>query len=602
MTERIARIEASLRLEELHEAGLLPEPYDEGGFFLVYYARDDYRTALPDILRYIDGGLRVYYDRYLESGDWHTRDFVLRARSTHCRAVIFYLSEGAMADPTLHALAETVDDANVPYLSVNLGKIGLERAGADMAAAAALDEGVRATLAHLFAPEITFLPAAAPIADKLGALKRIATISAMRYEIVGDHAVAAYARSLYEEEITIPPYVEIEGVIYPVTGVGARAFSGCRRLRSIRFPEGLLEIGEGCTDPSEAGVFTDCEALTELVFPKGVRTVYGGMLRGCRSLSRLILPDDATLAGDPETILDLRDPLDATPFTEGPDGYTVHMEINEIHLPKSVYVTARQNGHVGILLVVGERSLFRILRTPQCTGGSTAVIRKHHTLTHPAEMFAILHESDVTEVDAAEDFYFGDGWNCVFKGCTSLERAVLPNTVLRTKELFRGCEALREVVLPDSLAEIGEMTFAGCKSLSSLTLPRYLFFIEENAFVGCGLNTLISDSIYSEYFLAGGCPYPYRVAAIKNRLLRGTVKALLRFYTRLTDPEVLREKPFYMWSDIRAIYVTRAVRPLKLYGFREVESDREGYRKYRRTLSEIDLLKYKEARIKGRRR
>ena len=110
----IERIAAAERLEELHEEGLLPEPYDDGGFFLIYYARADYKTALSDVVRYIDGGLRVYYDRYLESGDWHERDFISRARSTHCRAVIFYLSEEAMAEHTLHALCEAVDDANVP--------------------------------------------------------------------------------------------------------------------------------------------------------------------------------------------------------------------------------------------------------------------------------------------------------------------------------------------------------------------------------------------------------------------------------------------------------------------------------------------------------
>ena len=592
----IERIAAAERLEELYETGLLPEPYDDGGFFLVYYAKEDYKTALSDIVRYIDGGLRVYYDRYLESGDWHERDFISRAKSTHCRAVIFYLSEAAMAEHTLHALAETVDDGNIPYLSVNIGDVGRERAGAlmmpDLPPSRARD-----ALAHLFAPEITFLPAAAPFADKLAALKQIATVSTMRYTVVGDHAVASFVRNLYEEEITIPPYIEIEGVTYPVTGVGAHAFSGCRRLRSIRFPEGLTEIGEGCTNPSAAGVFTDCEALTEIVFPKGVCTVYGGMLRGCRSLRRLILPDGAALAGDPEAILDRRPPLDNTPFTEGPDGVTVHMEIEEIHLPRSVYITARQKEHVGVLLTVGERSLFRILHAPTCTGGSVAAIQRVHTLTHPAELFAILHDTDVREVSAAEDFYFADSWNCVFKECRALERAVLPNTVLKTKELFRGCEALREVVLPPSLAEIGEMTFAGCKSLSSLTLPRYLFFVEENAFVGCGLKTLVSDSIYSEYFLAGGLPYPYRVAAIKSRFLRGIVKALMRLYTRLTEPEILREKPFYMWSGIRTIYVTREVRPLKLYGFCEVKSDREGYRKYRCTLTEVDFLKYKSARL-----
>ena len=598
MMDRIERITAATRLEELYEEGLLPEPYDDGGFFLVYYAKEDYKTALCDIVRYAGDGLRIYYDRYLESGEWHERDFVARAKSTHCRAVVFYLSEAAIASPTLCALAAAVEENNIPYLSVNIGKVGGERSGAAMAEAAALPESTLAVLRKIFAPEITFLPAASPIADKLAALKKTAAVASMRYILCGDHAVAAYVRDPYEEEITIPPYVEIDGISYPVRGIGPRAFSGCRRLRHIRFPEGLTEIGEGCANPSDAGVFTDCESLCELVFPKGVRTLYGGMLRGCRSLSRLILPDDIALAGDPEAIFDLRPPLDSTPFSQNADGYTVHMEIAELHLPRAVHITVRERGYVGVVVTVGDNFVYRLLRVPVCTGGTTVRIKRRHKITHPAEVFAMGHDQGVVEVDAAEDFYFGDGWYSVFEGCTALERVTLPNTVLKTRELFRGCEALRKVTLPPSLAEIGEMTFAGCRALSSLTLPRYLFALEENAFVGCGLDTLVSDSIYSEYFLSGGLPYPYRVATIKNRFLRGIVKALMRLYTRLTDPDVLSEKPFYMWGNIRTIYITDEVRPLKLYGFREVKSDRKGYRLYRSTLSGIERLRYMEERIK----
>ena len=596
--DRIERIASAERLEDLYEEGLLPEPYDDGGFFLVYYAKKDYKTALSDIVRYIDADLRIYYDRYLEHGDWHVRDFIFRAKSTHCRAVVFYLSEAAIADPTLRMLATVVEEGNIPCLSVNLGEAGRERAGATMAEGIAMDEAERSTLTKLFAPEITFLPASVPFADKLSALRKIATVSSMRYILSGDHAVAAYVRDLYEEEITIPPYVEIDGTSYPVRGVGARAFSGCRRLRRIRFPEGLTEIGEGCTNPADAGVFTGCEALEELVFPRGVRTLYGNMFRGCRSLSRLILPDDIALAGAPEALLDTRPPLDAAPFTQNEDGLTVHMEIDEIHLPRAVYITARQKDYVGILLTIGKESLFRILRAPRCTGGSVSEITEKQTLSHPIHVFTVGHNETVREVDAAPDFYFGDSWNSVFKGCSALERVTLPNTVLKTDKLFYECTALREVVLPPSLAEIGELTFADCKSLTTLTLPRYLFAVEENAFVGCGATTLISDSIYSEYFLSGGVPYPYRVATIKNRLLRGIAKALIRLYTRLTEPDVLSEKPFYMWGKIRTIYITKQVRPLTLYGFREVESEREGYRKYRCTLSDIDFLKYKGERVK----
>ena len=589
----IERILAAPSLQSLWEEGLLPEPYDDSGFYLVYYAKADYKTALADVLRYTDLGLRIYYDRYLESGDWHRRDFADHALSTHCRAVVFYLSEAAILDPTLHLLAEGVAEYNVPFLSVNT--VGC--AGAEMAKGHSLPEGALADIGLLFATEITYLPATAPIAEKAAALHRAGSAAGVRYRREGDFAVAAYVRDSSEEEIVIPPYVEIDGRSYPVRGVDARAFAGCTHVKSIRLPDTLEYLGCGCEDPSAAAVFAGCEALCELKIPEGVRELPGGMLRGCTSLRRLTLPRDATFIGDPAAFFDLRPPLDNTPVPPNEDGLTVTAVFEALVLPQSVRIVSTVRDYLGCVLVSREGFSYVLLRAATHKGGCPIKIGREHTLSHPAELFCFSGNTEVERVMAAKDFYFGPGWHSVFHGCTALREVTLPEGVKEISKLFSGCTALTRVDLPSSLAEIGALSFSGCRSLSTITLPRYLFAIEENALVGSGIRVIVSGSLYSEAIFAGGVPYPYRVLATKNRLLRALRKLLVRLAYRMKESEVLSEKPFYMWGSVETIYVTKEVRRLSLYGCREVESDRDGYRKYRFVLSEVDKLNYMSARL-----
>ena len=587
------RILAAPSLQSLWEDGLLPEPYDDGGFYLVYYAEADYKAALSDIVQYHDLGLRIYYDRYLESGDWHRRDFAEHALSTHCRAVIFYLSEAAILDPTLHLLAKTVAEYNIPFLSLSLA----DCAGATLARGHALPAEAQADIALLFAPEITYLPPSTPISERAAALRRAGSAAEMRYRLEGDFAVAAYVRDTSEEEIVIPSHVEIDGRPYPVRAVDARAFAGCAHLKSIRLPDTLEFIGYGCEDPSESAVFAGCEALTELRIPEGVRELPGGMLRGCTSLRRLTLPSAAVFIGDPAAFFDLRPPLDDSPIAPNEDGLTVAAVLEAVTLPKCVQIVSTVRDYLGCVIPSDTGFAYVLLRASTHAGGCPVEIAREHTLTHPAELFCFSGNTEVERVTAAEDFYFGPAWNSAFHNCTSLREVTLPETVREINKLFAGCSALTHVHLPTSLARIGALSFSGCKALSSITLPRYLFALEENALVGSGIREIVSDSLYSEAILAGGVPYPYHVLATKNRLLRALRKLLVRLSYRQKEPEVLSEKPFYMWGSVETIYVTREVRQLSLYGCREVESDRDGYRKYRFVLSEVDKLKYMSARL-----
>lgn len=73
-----------------------------------------------------------------------------------------------------------------------------------------------------------------------------------------------------------------------------------------------------------------------------------------------------------------------------------------------------------------------------------------------------------------------------FKGCTSLERVILPDTVhTLSADAFKGCRLLSEVVLPPKLVKIGDYAFHRCHSLKEIKLPATVTELGNCVFLYC---------------------------------------------------------------------------------------------------------------------
>ncbi len=72
--------------------------------------------------------------------------------------------------------------------------------------------------------------------------------------------------------------------------IGSYAFSECRALEEIEFPEGLTEIGDYA--------FRGCQALSEIRLPQGLETIGDGAFLGCSELRHVRLPDTLSSLGD----------------------------------------------------------------------------------------------------------------------------------------------------------------------------------------------------------------------------------------------------------------------------------------------------------------
>ena len=590
----LKEINSSNTLFELQEKGVLPEPYDDGGYYLVYYSEKDYRLALPDIIGYFESGMRIYYDRYQETGSSHINDFISKSLSSHCRLVVFYLSENVFDDPVFKLLCKSVYDNNLPCISINTS----DKSGEQMMENSLFDEELAKYVKKLFPNEITYIPSSLPLNEKKRELSKVYENHTMSFKIHGDFAVAEYVKDLSEIEVIIPRSVEIQGVTYEVKGVSSYAFSGCEQLKRIVFPDTIEEIGYGCDDPSDTGVFENCTELEEIIFPNKTKYIYGGMFKGCHSLKRLIFNDDAIFVGDKDTHFEFRSDrnTDMQYYESEEDDISpikvTNHQFEELKLPKAAKISLQQENCVRFSYSSSNAYFDKFIIAEKVSGGDIVRINKEHYVDSVSEVYMFPKNKEIEKVVFDKDFFLGERWINIFYECENLKEVVLPETITILESTFKGCKSLKHIDLPDSLCGIDGMNFSWCMALKEVKFPKYLYNVDEFAFYKSGVETIVSDSIYSAEIFKKGYKHPVDAFVFESALMREFMKMVLKISARGYAKDDFKRKPFYWMSRINTIYINDKVDKFKLDDFIEVSSDRDGYRKYESQINEIVRSKY----------
>jgi hypothetical protein len=71
-----------------------------------------------------------------------------------------------------------------------------------------------------------------------------------------------------------------------VTGIGRRAFAGCRNLASVTIPGSVTSI--------KGGAFAGCHSLISISIPESVTGIGGSAFAGCRNLTAVSIPNGVT--------------------------------------------------------------------------------------------------------------------------------------------------------------------------------------------------------------------------------------------------------------------------------------------------------------------
>lgn len=142
-----------------------------------------------------------------------------------------------------------------------------------------------------------------------------AVIDGIYYNLDKDNSTAAVAarskstanKNAYSGYVTVPRFVEADGVVYEVTAVDEFAFYYCAEVVGVTLPETITSVGKSafgsCTnlstinlpDPlSQIGeyAFNNCGKLRRIKLPEGLKNIPGFAFAGCTSLLTVTIPDN----------------------------------------------------------------------------------------------------------------------------------------------------------------------------------------------------------------------------------------------------------------------------------------------------------------------
>lgn len=335
-----------------------------------------------------------------------------------------------------------------------------------------------------------------------------------------------------------------------VKSIGNAAFRSCNRYNeyTISLPEGLERIGDyafqycltsafnipsSVTEIGE-GAFSNCEYITEIVIPEGVKAIKSYTFSSCDRLTSVTLPNGVESIGDSafsyceklETITmpsNLREiggnafyycqalqsiEIPATVGTIGEEAFYCCTALKEITIPEGVETIDYNtfNGCSSLARITLPSTLTTIAGAffdcRSLTRVDISDIAKwckinfgYDTPLSVANAALYLNGSVVTEIDAAEMGIDSFSEYC-FSGCSSIT-SLNANRKEVGHYAFGDCPNLETV---SSLYKIGSHAFYNCKKLRAISSLSNAH-IGQNAFEGCTALTSISHYpfSYTEY-------------------------------------------------------------------------------------------------------
>ncbi len=292
------------------------------------------------------------------------------------------------------------------------------------------------------------------------------TEGGIRY--VGSFAYELSDRSLAE-------YVIKEGT----TSINAGLFSNCTAMTNVTIPESVVFIGEnafsGCTSlPIENGIrYADCYAiettdktLTDYTLKDSVRYLGNNLFNGCKSMTAMTIPAGVTQIGNRTfygcssmTTVTLPENLKSI----GNEAFYNCSKLTAIDIPAGV-------------TTIGNHAFYN------CSALASAI-----TL---GEGMTYLGEYAFCNCTALKSINIPAGLtiigNRTFSECSSLSTVTLTEGLKSIGEYaFYNCKSLKSIHIPAGVESIGRYTFYNCTSMTEATLAEGLKTIGEHAFYQC---------------------------------------------------------------------------------------------------------------------
>lgn len=273
------------------------------------------------------------------------------------------------------------------------------------------------------------------------------------------------------------------GLIYSIEN---DAFSGCSSLVSLDFPSQLQSIGNyafmNCTSLKQVHLgsnlstlgtyaFKNCTALESVEIPRDIQFIDKYPFQGCIHLQSMTLP----FMGSGNNSANL------SYFF---DGNTVPESLTTLNITGGEIIAANAfRDCAGLVTITLPKTLTAIGANAfaGCVGLENVYIRDLRVWCN----ISFANET-ATPMCYAKNLYVNDslltelpnisGVTAIkpyaFYGCTSLEKAVIPDEVTQiSAKAFYGCTGLKDVTVHQNVSSIEQGAFFGCSSMVKITLP-----------------------------------------------------------------------------------------------------------------------------------
>lgn len=254
-----------------------------------------------------------------------------------------------------------------------------------------------------------------------------------------------------------------------VTEIGLSAFQDCKALEKIDGADGLLNI--------EGYAFIRCTSLVSVNGTTQLRTIGGYAFNECTALEHFTIPESVTQIGD----LCFKDCKNLY-TVEGGICYLDNWAIDRQLTTSDDGFAVIRPGTVGISDYLLVRSIIKEITIP----GSLKYMGIG-AFSENAYLQKATIESGVKELS-----------DSAFRGCSVLEKIVLPDTLTSIGKYALSETALTSVVIPENVTMMGEGVLFGCKNLESAKLPNYIRVLPNRVFEGCTSLTTVEIGEFEE--------------------------------------------------------------------------------------------------------
>lgn len=276
-----------------------------------------------------------------------------------------------------------------------------------------------------------------------------------------------------------------------VTKIGARAFEGFNKIKSIEINSPVAEIG--------SYAFNACTALTSIVFPEGLTKIGSSIFHQSKNVTEITLPASLPIGTATEldskkynnapngkyhfTTVNVPDGSKAQEWAEaykttcaglGDDAFDVTINITH---PAHEWADAAGN----LFTWTYDNGTLVVDKSPNNTtsgamSGSKAAFTSPWRLA-PYDYYA----------DKFTDIELKSGVTAIgrsaFDKLTGLTELTIPGTINNTEwGAFAGCTALKKVVFEEGFTNLKQKTFNGCIALEEVVLPSTLTNIGNEIF------------------------------------------------------------------------------------------------------------------------